>query len=409
MLTGKKVVLGVTGSIAAYKMANVASMLVKLHCDVHVILTEAGAKFITPDTFEALTKNRCMTGSFERGYPVEIHHITLGQTPDLIFVAPATADVLGKMAHGIADDLLTSTIAAAACPVLVAPAMNSRMYLNPIIQENIGRLKSFGYEFIEPAVGHLACNAQGIGKLPEESVLVDAIVKKLTAGSKKQDYTGKKVLVTAGPTRESLDPVRFLTNHSTGKMGYVIAEAAAERGAEVTLVSGPVELPLPEGVKTIPVVTAEEMYRAVMEVADSQDIIIKAAAVADYRPKKVNGEKTKKAEGDLVIELERTKDILSELGARKKPGQCICGFSMETEHVLENSRKKLEKKHVDMIAANSIREEGAGFGGSTNHLVLITPEGKKDLGMLGKEECAQRLLDQLIYIITEKRRNYAGK
>ena len=404
MLTGKKVVLGVSGSIAAYKMANVASMLIKLHCDVHVILTEAGAKFITPDTFEALTKNHCLTDSFERSNPVEIHHIILGQTSDLILVAPASADILGKMAHGIADDLLTSTIVAATCPVLVAPAMNTHMYRNPIVQENIAKLQGFGYEFIEPAVGHLACNVEGIGKLPEESVLVDAIVKKLTEVPIKQDYSGKKVLVTAGPTRESIDPVRYLTNHSTGKMGYAIAGEAAKRGAEVTLVTGPVELSPPEGVKTVSVTTAQEMYQAVMAEAESQDIIIKAAAVADYRPKQVNQEKTKKKEGDLSIELERTKDILKELGARKKSGQCICGFSMETEHVLSNSREKLVKKNVDMIAANSLREEGAGFGTSTNHLVLITAQGETDLGMRSKEECANGLLDELLLIFKEKNR-----
>lgn len=404
MLTGKKVVLGVSGSISAYKMANVASMLVKLHCDVRVILTEAGAKFITADTFEALTKNHCLTDSFERSNPVEIHHITLGQTSDLILVAPASADILGKMAHGIADDLLTSTIVAATCPVLVAPAMNTHMYRNPIVQENIAKLQGFGYEFIEPVVGHLACNVEGIGKLPEESVLVDAIVKKLTEVPIKQDYSGKKVLVTAGPTRESIDPVRYLTNHSTGKMGYAIAGEAAKRGAEVTLVTGPVELSPPEGVKTVSVTTAQEMYQAVMAEAESQDMIIKAAAVADYRPKEVNQEKTKKKEGDLSIELERTKDILKELGARKKSGQCICGFSMETEHVLSNSREKLVKKNVDMIAANSLREEGAGFGTSTNHLILITAQGETDLGMLSKKECANGLLDELLLLFEEKNR-----
>ena len=404
MLTGKKVVLGVSGSIAAYKMANVASMLIKLHCDVHVILTEAGAKFITPDTFEALTKHPCLTDSFERSNPPEIHHITLGQTSDLILVAPASADILGKMAHGIADDLLTSTIVAATCPVLVSPAMNSHMYLNPIVQENIKRLKSFGYTFIEPAVGHLACNVEGIGKLPEESVLVDAIVGRLTETPKEQDFAGKKVLVTAGPTRESIDPVRYLTNHSTGKMGYAIAGEAAKRGAIVTLVTGPVELSAPGGVRTLSVTTAQEMYEAVVAEAESQDMIIKAAAVADYRPKEINQEKTKKKEGNLVLELERTRDILKELGEKKKKGQCICGFSMETEHVISNSREKLVKKNVDMIAANSLREEGAGFGTSTNHLVLITAEGETDLGMLSKEDCASRLLDELLLIFQAKNR-----
>ena len=406
MLTGKKVVLGVSGSISAYKMANVASMLVKQHCDVHVILTESAAQFITPVTFETLTKNPCRMDGFARTNPVEIHHITLGQTADLMLIAPASADIIGKMANGIADDLLTSTVVAATCPVLVSPAMNAHMYQNPIVQDNIKRLKSFGYEFIEPATGHLACDVVGIGKLPEETVLVDAIVKKLTESlvddakcadteSPTQDLKGRHVLVTAGPTRESLDPVRFLTNHSTGKMGYAIAEQAAARGAEVTLVTGPVNLAVPEGVTAVQITSANDMYEAVVSRADAQDMIIKAAAVADYTPKYVNAEKTKKKDGDLVLELERTKDILAELGSRKKSTQCICGFSMETENVMENSRKKLKKKNVDMIAANSIRESGAGFGVDTNHLVLITKDAEEDLGMLSKEACANRLLDRL--------------
>lgn len=405
MLTGKKVVLGVTGSISAYKMVNVASMLVKLNCDVHVIMTENAAQFITPVTFESLTKNPCLMDGFARTNPVEIHHITLGQTADLILVAPASANVLGKMANGIADDLLTSAIVAATCPVLVAPAMNAHMYQNPIVQDNIKRLKNFGYEFIEPTIGHLACDVVGIGKLPEESVLVEAIVKRLKATeTMEQDLAGCQVLVTAGPTRESLDPVRFITNHSTGKMGYAIAEQAKARGAEVTLVTGPVKLEVPKGVAAVEITTAEEMYQAVISRAEEQDIIIKAAAVADYRPKQVNSEKTKKKDGDLVIELERTKDILAELGARKTENQCICGFSMETEKVLENSRAKLVKKNVDAIAANSIRESGAGFGVDTNHLILITKEGEKDLGMLSKEACANGLLDCVLDIWKSKKK-----
>lgn len=408
MLKGKKVVLGVTGSISAYKMANVASMLTKLHCDVHVILTESAAQFITPVTFETLTKNPCLMDSFARSNPVDIHHITLGQSSDLLLIAPASANVIGKMAAGIADDLLTSTVVAATCPVLVAPAMNAFMYQNPIVQSNVERLKSFGYELIEPAVGRLACNVTGVGKLPEESALVDAVVKKLTNAGEKEsgvdDLSGRRLLVTAGPTRESLDPVRYLTNHSSGKMGYAIAKRAAKRGAEVTLVTGPTGLPVPEGVTAVRVTTAEEMYQAVMQYADAQDIIIKAAAVADYRPKQVNEQKTKKRDGELVIELERTKDILAELGGRKKPTQCICGFSMETEHVLENSRAKLKKKHADMIAANSIRESGAGFGVDTNHLVLITEQGETDLGNLTKEDCADRLLDRADQIWKDKQR-----
>lgn len=405
MITGKRVVLGVTGSISAYKMANVASMLVKLHCDVHVIMTKNAAQFITPVTFETLTKNPCLIDEFERTNPVDIHHITLGQTADILLIAPASADVLGKMAHGIADDLLTSTVVAATCPVLVAPAMNSYMYQNPIVQDNVRRLEGYGYEFIEPAVGHLACNVDGIGKLPEESVLVDRIVKKLTENTEVvRDLKGCHVLVTAGPTRESLDPVRFLTNHSTGKMGYAIAEQAVARGAEVTLVTGPVNLSVPKGVTAVPITTAEEMYQAVISRCEKQDMIIKAAAVADYRPKQVNAEKTKKKDGDLVIELERTRDILLELGSRKKETQCICGFSMETENVMENSRKKLKKKNADMIAANSIRESGAGFGVGTNHLVLITENGEEDLGMLSKEACANQLLNRLFAIWENKQK-----
>lgn len=395
MLSNKKVVLGVTGSISAYKMANVASMLKKLNCDVHVILTENAMQFITPVTFETLTKNPCLTDSFTRSNPVDIHHITLGQTADLLLVAPASADVIGKMAHGIADDLLTSTVIAATCPVLFAPAMNTKMYQNPMVQENIQKLQQAGYTCITPATGHLACDAEGIGKLPEEKVLADAIVKTLTEKEMEQDLKGRRILVTAGPTREPIDPVRFITNHSTGKMGYAIAKCAAERGAEVTLITGPVNLLVPEKVTAVPVTTAEEMYQAVMERADKQDIIVKSAAVADYRPKQVNTEKTKKKDGELMLELERTKDILYELGHQRKINQCICGFSMETEQVLENSRAKLHKKQVDMIAANSIRENGAGFGVDTNHLILITKEGEEDLGMLSKEECANRLLSHL--------------
>lgn len=442
MLKGKKVVLGVTGSIAAYKMANVASMLVKQHCDVHVILTKNGAEFITPVTFETLTKNPCLTDTFDRRDPSDIHHLSLGQTADLMLVAPASADILGKAACGIADDLLTSTIVAATCPVLFAPAMNTHMYLNPIVQDNIRRLKEFGYGFIEPAVGHLACDAEGVGKLPEEAVLVETIINMLRgkeavseaaakelpagrgqkegagfsaeagkeepsekeAGEKKKDLLGRRILVTAGPTRESMDPVRFITNHSTGKMGYAIAAQAEKRGAKVTLVTGPVNLEMPSGVEGVSVTTAEEMYRAVMERAAGQDMIIKAAAVADYRPKQVNAQKTKKQDGSLMIELERTKDILAELGRTKREDQCICGFSMETEHVLENSRKKLEKKNADMIAANSLRESGAGFGTGTNHLVLITADGEEDLGMRTKEECADALLDRLYGIWQKKQK-----
>ena len=403
MLSGKKVVLGVAGSIAAYKMANVASMLVKQHCDVHVVLTRNGAEFITTVTFETLTKNPCLTDTFDRRDPSDIHHLTLGQTADLMLVAPASADILGKAAGGIADDLLTSAIVAATCPVLFAPAMNTHMYLNPIVQDNIRRLKAFGYAFIEPATGHLACNAEGVGKLPGEAVLVETIINMLR-GEGKKDLLGRRILVTAGPTRESMDPVRFITNHSTGRMGYAIAAQAKKRGAEVILVTGPVNLEIPAGVEGVPVTTAEEMYQAVMDRAADQDMISKAAAVADYRPKQVNAQKTKKQEGSLVIEFERTRDILAELGKAKREDQCICGFSMETEQVLENSQKKLEKKNADMIAANSLRESGAGFGTATNHLVLITRDRKEDLGMRTKEECADVLLDRLYELWQKKQK-----
>ncbi len=411
MLTGKRVVLGVSGSISAYKMANVASMLKKLNCDVHVILTKAGSEFITPVTFEALTKNPCYQDDFDRKNTKKISHIMLGQESDLILVAPASADIIGKMAHGIADDLLSSTIVAATCPVLIAPAMNSYMYQNPMVQENLERLKKVGYEVIEPDSGLLACEVEGVGKLPKEETLVNCILKKLeelAAGkesvesSKKQDLTGKKVLVTAGPTQEAIDPVRFISNHSTGRMGYAVAEMAKKRGAEVTLVSGPVQIEAPEGVKLISVISAEDMYQAVMKEAEKQDFIIKSAAVADYRPKQVASEKIKKKEGESVLELERTKDILASLGAKKTEKQVICGFSMETQNMLENSRKKLEKKKVDLIAANSIREEGAGFASATNHLFLIEKDKEKDLGMASKKELADALLDEMLEIWERK-------
>lgn len=411
MLTGKKVTLGVTGSIAAYKMANVARMLAKLGCDVHVILTEHAAQFITPLTFETLTKNPCLMDEFEKRNAAEIPHIALGQTSDLLLIAPASGNVLGKIAAGIADDLLTTTVMAATCPVLIAPAMNVHMYQNPIVQENISRLKGFGYEFIEPDSGLLACGAEGIGKLPEESALVEAVVRKLTGKENhavKQDLAGIHLLVTAGPTRECLDPVRFITNHSTGKMGYAIAEQAKIRGADVTLVTGPVSLTTPKGVCVVSVTTAEEMYQEVMKRNEEHDIIIKAAAVADYRPKTVNQEKMKKREGELFLELERTKDILAELGKSKRSDQCICGFSMETEHVISNSLEKLKKKNADMIAANSIREQGAGFGTGTNHLILITEEGEEDIGMLPKGECADLLLSRLYEMWNQKKKKRGG-
>ena len=400
MLTGKRVTLGVSGSIAAYKMANVASMLKKLHCDVRVILTACAAQFITPVTFETLTKRPCYLDSFDRSHPEEIHHLSLGQEADLLLVAPASADVIGKMAHGIADDLLTSAVVAATCPVLFAPAMNVHMYQGRAVQDNIARLKSYGYQCIAPEVGALACEAVGEGKLAKESVLVDAVVRALTG---QRDLEGVRVLVTAGPTRESIDPVRYITNHSSGKMGYAIAERASQRGASVTLVTGPVSLRVPDGAKGVSVTTAEEMHQAASRLAAGQDIIIKAAAVADYRPKTVHAEKMKKKEGDLTLALERTTDILAELGKKKRQDQCVCGFSVETEELLKNSRAKLRKKNADLIAANSVREDGAGFGVDTNHLILITEEDEQDLGMLTKEACADALLDRLFELWKKKK------
>ncbi len=405
MLTGKKVVLGVTGSIAAYKTANLASMLVKQNCRVQAVMTEHAAQFISPVTFETLTSQPCLTDTFTRQAPVEIHHLTLGQTADLLLIAPATANILGKIAHGIADDLLTSTVIAATCPVLIAPAMNVHMYRNPIVQENISRLKSFGYEIIAPEVGRLACDAVGEGKLASEDVLMDAVLKRLsvqTTDEKKQDLAGLRILVTAGPTREAVDPVRFITNRSRGRMGYAVAECARRRGAHVTLVSGPVSLPHPNGVCFVPVLSAEDMYREVMGRRRQQDIVIKAAAVADYRPKNVNPQKTKKQDGTLLLELERTKDILAELGSVKEKGQCICGFSMETERLAEHSRAKLLNKHADLIAANSLTESGAGFGGDTNRLLFLTKDGEEDTGMRTKEACADLLLDRLYEIWKQK-------
>lgn len=405
MLTGKKVVLGVTGSIAAYKTANLVSMLVKQNCRVQAVMTEHAAQFISPVTFETLTSQPCLTDTFTRQAPVEIHHLTLGQTADLLLIAPATANILGKIAHGIADDLLTSTVIAATCPVLIAPAMNVHMYRNPIVQENISRLKSFGYEIIAPEVGRLACDAVGEGKLASEDVLMDAVLKRLsvqTTDEKKQDLAGLRILVTAGPTREAVDPVRFITNRSSGRMGYAVAECARRRGAHVTLVSGPVSLPHPKGVCFVPVLSAEDMYREVMGRRKEQDIVVKAAAVADYRPKNVNPQKTKKQDGTLLLELERTKDILAELGSVKEKGQCICGFSMETERLAEHSRAKLLNKHADLIAANSLTESGAGFGGDTNRLLFLTKDGEEDTGMRTKEACADLLLDRLYEIWKQK-------
>lgn len=392
MLEGKTVLLGVTGGIAAYKMPNVARMLKKLHCNVHVLMTQNAANFITPVTFETLTGNKCLMDTFDRNFEFSVEHVALAKQADVVLLAPATANVIGKIAGGIADDMLTTTVTACTCKVLVAPAMNHNMYHNSIVQENIDKLQRHGYEMIPPVCGMLANGDMGDGKLPSEEVLLEYVLRELAC---KKDMRGMKVLVTAGPTQESIDPVRFITNHSTGKMGYALARRAMLRGAQVTLVSGPTAMEPPMFLDFVPVVTAQEMYDAVMERAAEQDMIIKAAAVADYRPVKKAEEKIKKSEQETVLSLERTKDILAALGERK--GKTIlCGFSMETEHMLENSRKKLEKKNLDMIAANNLKEQGAGFGTDTNVITLITKEWEKQLALMEKEKAADCLLNELI-------------
>ena len=391
-LEGKCVVLGITGGIAAYKMADTARLLVKQGAEVHVVMTENAAKFITPLTFETLTNQRCVVDTFARDFQYDVAHVSLAKAADLILIAPATANVIAKLAHGIADDMLTTTLLACQCPKIFAPAMNTRMYQNPIVQDNISTLKDYGMEVIVPASGYLACGDTGEGKMPEPEVLYEAVVRALTP----KDLAGKKVLVTAGPTQERLDPVRYISNHSTGKMGYAIALSAVRRGADVTLVSGKTNLQAPTGVRFVPVVSAADMAEAVKAAAFEQDIIIKAAAVADYRPSVTADEKMKKKDGELSIALERTEDILAWLGNHRQEGQILCGFSMETENLLENSRAKLEKKKIDMIVANSLRQEGAGFGTDTNVVTLLTKEGAEELPLLSKEEVADRLLDRLL-------------
>lgn len=398
MLKGKTVVLGVTGSIAAYKAASLASMLVKQGAEVHVIMTKNAVNFIHPITFETLTGRKCLVDTFDRNFEFQVEHVSLAKKADLVMIAPASANVIGKMANGIADDMLTTTVlACTTCPKLVAPAMNTRMFENPVVQENMKKLERYGFEMIAPAVGHLACGDTGKGKMPEPSVLLDHILLKIAF---EKDLAGKKVLVTAGPTQEPLDPVRYLTNHSTGKMGYALAKIAAMRGADVTLVSGPVQLSTPLAVHRVDVTTAKEMFDAVRERAAEQDIIIKAAAVADYRPAQVSREKVKKTDGELSVALERTDDILQYLGDHKPEKQFLCGFSMETEHVLENSRKKLEKKHLDMIAANNLKTAGAGFGTDTNVVTLLTREETVELPIMSKEEVAEKILDQILACIS---------
>ena len=392
MLKEKTVILGVSGGIAAYKIPNLASMLVKSGADVHVLMTENAAHFITAVTFETLTGHKCIIDTFDRNFEFEVEHVALAKKADLLLVAPATANVIGKLAHGICDDMLTTTAMACQCPMLVAPAMNTRMYENPILQDNLEILKEYGMTVIDPAAGRLACGDTGAGKMPEPEELFDYICQAIEYP---KDLAGKKVLVTAGPTREALDPVRFLTNHSTGKMGYALARAASRRGADVTLVSGPVNIPAPRFVNLVPVESARDMFETVKSLAPGQDAVIKAAAVADYRPASVSAEKIKKSDGETSLPLERTDDILAWLGANRRPGQFLCGFSMETENLLENSRKKLEKKNIDMIAANSLKEPGAGFGTDTNVVTLITKDGQEALEKMSKDEAAHRILDRI--------------
>lgn len=392
MLKGKTVVLGVTGSIAAYKIANLTSMLTKLHCDVHVIMTKNATNIINPITFETLTAHKCLVDTFDRNFNYNIEHVALGEKADVVLVAPASADVIGKMAAGIADDMLTTTILACKCKKIVAPAMNTNMYENPVVQANLKKLKEFGMEVIEPASGMLACRVEGKGKLPSEEVLLEYILREIQF---EKDMTGKKVLVTAGATQEAIDPVRYITNHSTGKMGYALAKIAMRRGADVTLITAPTNLPAPLFADVVPVVSAQEMFDAVKECAPQMDIIIKAAAVADYTPVSVSDEKIKKKDGDLSLPMRRTTDILAYLGEHRKPGQFICGFSMETENLVENSKKKLQKKNADLIVANNLRDEGAGFGTDTNVVTLVMEEGIVELPCMSKEEVAEAVLDAI--------------
>lgn len=393
MLKGKTVLLGVTGGIAAYKIANLASALVKLHADVNVIMTQNATNFINPITFESLTGNKCIVDTFDRNFKFKVEHIALAELADVFMIAPASANVIGKIANGIADDMLTTTFMACKKKKILAPAMNTNMYENPIVQDNIKKLKDYGMEIIEPATGYLACGTTGSGKLPDEKILLEYILREVAY---EKDLSGKTVLVTAGPTREAVDPVRFISNHSTGKMGYAIARAASLRGARVILVSGPVSIEPPLFAELVSVVSAEDMYNAVMKYRDEADIIIKSAAVADYTPVTISSEKIKKQDGDMRIELKRTRDILKELGHSRRENQFICGFAMETENLIENAFKKLESKNVDMIVANSLKTEGAGFGTDTNVVTLITKDGKTELPLMSKDEVAMKILDAAV-------------
>ena len=395
MLKNKTVLLGVTGSIAAYKIANLASALKKLHADVHVLMTQNATNFINPITFESLTGNKCLVDTFDRNFQFQVEHVSIAKKADVVMIAPASANVIGKIAHGIADDMLTTTVMACKCPVYVSPAMNTNMYENPILQDNMKILEKYGYHIITPASGYLACGDTGAGKMPEPETLLQYIIQEIAF---EKDLKGKKILITAGPTQEKIDPVRYITNHSSGKMGYALAKRAALRGAEVTLVSGQVSIAPPPFVKVVSITSAKDMFDAVTAVSDEQDIIIKAAAVADYRPAFVSDEKMKKKDGEMSIELERTDDILKYLGEHKREGQFLCGFSMETQNMISNSRAKLEKKNLDMIAANNLKVEGAGFKTDTNVLTLITQNEEVSLDMMSKEDAAGVILDKIIAI-----------
>ena len=399
MLKGKTVLLGVTGSIAAYKIAYLASALKKLHAEVHVLMTKNATNFITPITFESLTGTKCLVDTFDRNFQFQVEHISIAKKADVAMIAPASANVIGKLAHGIADDMLTTTLMACKCKKFISPAMNTNMFENPILQDNLKTLEHYGYEVIQPASGYLACGDTGAGKMPEPETLLSYILREI---AKEKDLKGKKVLVTAGPTQEAIDPVRYITNHSSGKMGYALAKAAMLRGAEVTLVSGPCSITPPPFVKVVPVITAKDMFDAVTSVSAEQDIIIKAAAVADYRPLKVFDEKVKKKDEEMSIALEKTDDILKYLGEHRTKEQFLCGFSMETQNMLGNSRAKLGKKHLDMVAANNLKVEGAGFQGDTNVLTLITQDEDVSLQLMSKEDAANIILDKILSVIKER-------
>ena len=393
MLKGKCAVLGVTGSIAAYKIPNLARLLKKQGCDVEILMTPNACNFINPITFESLVGHKCLVDTFDRNFQYSVEHVALAKKADVIMIAPASANVIGKIASGIADDMLTTTVMACNCTKIISPAMNHNMFHNPIVQDNIEKLRKFGYQIVEPEQGMLANGDSGDGRMPEPEVLYEYILREIAC---KKDLSGKRVLVTAGATRESIDPVRFITNHSSGKMGIAVAKAAMLRGADVTLVAGHVEAKLPPFVRYVPVESAEDMYRAVTQLSDNMDIIVKAAAVADYTPLTTADSKLKKSDADMSIPLKRTKDILKSLGERKREGQIICGFSMETDNVLENSSKKLDSKNCDMICANSLRTAGAGFGTDTNVITMITKSGAEELPLMSKEEAAHKILDKLL-------------